>query len=60
MKDAFDRVNGQIREMIPSAIYDSMPIAWFRGWLWSYVTFDKYDPKKNEDPKSKEQNSFRN
>jgi len=36
-----------------------MPVAWFRGWLWSYVTFDKGDSKKNEESKEGD-SSFRN
>lgn len=62
MKEAFNSINASFRTYIPAAIYDSMPVAWFRGWLWSYVTFDKGDGKKNEDDKSKEGDdaSFRN
>jgi hypothetical protein len=36
-----------------------MPVAWLRGWLWSYVTFDKGD-KKNEESKEGDDSSFRN
>jgi len=57
MKEAFDSINGSIRKVIPAAIYDSMPVAWFRGWLWSYVTFDRADKKAEEE---KEGDSFRN
>jgi len=36
-----------------------MPIAWFRGWLWSYVTFDKGD-KKNDEVAKTDDGFFRN
>ena len=51
MKEAFDRINKKLREVIPTAIYDSTPGVWFRNWLWSYVTFEQKDgrEKKNED-----------
>lgn len=59
MKEAFSKINAKMREIIPPVIYDSMPVAWFRGWLWSYVTFDK-DNKKDQDSKKDGDDSFRN
>lgn len=58
MKEAFNNINAKMREIIPPVIYDSAPVAWFRGWLWSYVTFDKQD-KKDQDA-NKDGDSFRN
>lgn len=61
MKEAFDRINKKLREVIPAVIYDSVPVVWFRKWLWSYVTFDqKGADKKNEDQAEEASSSFRN
>tara|TARA_B110001450_G_C17379041_1_gene382919 strand:+ start:280 stop:441 length:162 start_codon:yes stop_codon:yes gene_type:complete len=49
-----------MRSAIPAAIYDSMPVAWFRGWLWSYVTFDKQNKKAEEANAAEDAASFRN
>ena len=59
MKEAFNDINAKMRNTIPPAIYDSMPVAWFRGWLWSYVTFDKGE-KKSEEESKEGSDSFRN
>lgn len=50
MKESFNQMNTVLRNTIPPVIYDSAPLVWFRGWLWSYVTFDRPgDDKKNDD-----------
>jgi len=36
---------------VPTAIWDSSIIAWFRGWLWSYVQFNGKNKKDDGDNK---------
>jgi len=56
-KRAFRNLVDKLKQIIPEAIWDSAIVSWFRGWLWSYVQFDKESDKKNDDASMKD--SFR-